>query len=116
MNKVLLAVILTSLVTAQSTNLKNGTLNEAIPIMVSKEACLDYRIRYPWKETTSLTFEIPSYALVNISIYSIKGKYISNLTNEYMKPGKNSVTWNGRDSNGKLVKHDVYFHVCRLDK
>jgi len=107
MNKVLLFIILTSVIMAQSSN--------SIPIMVSTEACMDYRIIYPWDDSKTLTFEMPTYALVNISIYSMKGEFISDLAHEYMKPGKNTVAWNGKNSKGKSVKHDVFFHVCRIE-
>ncbi|MFH0921882.1 MAG: T9SS type A sorting domain-containing protein [Fibrobacterota bacterium] len=58
----------------------------------------DVRIRY----------SVPSTGFVNINIYSIAGKCITQLVRNPMEKGTYSVAWNGRDADGSGVASGVY--------
>jgi hypothetical protein len=115
MNKVTIFIIFVSFIAAQTTNSIQTIRYSSVPIFVSSEACLDYRLLYPWEETTSLTFNIPADAIINITIYSMNGDPISNLVNEFLPSGPNTINWDGKDRRGNIVEQDVYFHICKVD-
>ncbi|TKJ41031.1 hypothetical protein CEE37_05030 [candidate division LCP-89 bacterium B3_LCP] len=58
----------------------------------------------PFNPRTTLSFELPSTGLVNLSIYDISGKMVTTLVNGWRGAGINEVTFDGRDlSSGVYV-------------
>lgn len=77
----------------------------------------------PFKQSTSLCFNVTKPSHVNISVYDIQGKLILTLTNENKVKGKYITIWDGKDKNGKEVKPGLYLvrlqsgrniHTCKV--
>lgn len=72
----------------------------------------------PFNPTTTICFQFPSSSLnvhntrFSLKIYDISGKLIQILNDGLVMPGKHSIVWNGRDSNGNSVPSGVY--LCTL--
>jgi flagellar hook assembly protein FlgD len=115
MNKVTIFILFVSTITAQTIGSSYAVQNNSIPIFVSSEVCLDYRLHCPWDESTALFFNTPVDANITISVYSMNGELISNLVNEFLPSGPNTVNWDGKDRRGNIVEHDVYSHICKVD-
>lgn len=62
----------------------------------------------PFRNTTKISYSLNTPGIVSISVFDIKGRLIKNLTNEFAKSGYHSVSWNGRDSKGRLVSSGLY--------
>ena len=45
-----------------------------------------------------------------LSIYNIKGQEVVTITDSQMLPGKHTLTWSGKDSNGREVSSGMYFY------
>jgi hypothetical protein len=49
----------------------------------------------PFNPSTKITFEIPEYSVVNLTVYSILGRRVAEITNAKFSPGVYSFNWNG---------------------
>ncbi|MEO0072508.1 MAG: T9SS type A sorting domain-containing protein [candidate division WOR-3 bacterium] len=63
----------------------------------------------PTSSKTTITYSIPARSYVDLTVYDILGRPIKNLVSGTQGPGEATVTWDGRDANGDLVGHGVYF-------
>jgi hypothetical protein len=70
----------------------------------------------PFNPSTTIRFSLPQEAMVNIKVYNILGKEITELLNETRISGEYEITWDGTDSNGKLVPSGIYFITMNADR
>jgi len=66
----------------------------------------------PFNPTTTITYSLPENSTEDFKlyIYNVKGQLVNSL-----KAGENSVTWNGKDSNGSTVSNGIYFYRLESD-
>ena len=64
----------------------------------------------PFNPNTSISFSIPNFLLVKLTICGIDGRHVSTLTDNDYTPGPHSVTWNGTDENGRAVASGTYIY------
>jgi alpha-N-arabinofuranosidase len=64
----------------------------------------------PFRNETSIKFEITRDQHVQLRILDVSGKVISVLVNKEFMVGKHVVKWNGTDKNGNKVGKGVYFY------
>jgi hypothetical protein len=64
----------------------------------------------PFNPITTLRYDLPSGALVTLSIYDMLGKEITQLVKATQQAGFKSVQWNGKDSMGNNVSAGVYLY------
>ena len=64
----------------------------------------------PFNPITILKYDLPSDALVTLSIYNMLGREITQLVNTNQEAGFKSVQWNATDSFGKPVSAGVYLY------
>ena len=68
----------------------------------------------PFNPSTTVSFDLPERATVNLAIYDLAGQMVRTLVAaETVAAGRHEVVWNGRDTAGRAVAAGVYF--CRLD-
>jgi hypothetical protein len=67
----------------------------------------------PFNPTTQIEYHIPVTVLVTLIIYDLRGKEVKTLQNEEKKPGNYTITWDGRDMNGKGVSSGIYFYQLK---
>jgi hypothetical protein len=64
----------------------------------------------PFNPETTISYDIAEETDVTLDVYNIRGQKVKTLVNERMKPGYNSVIWNGKDDNNRNVASGVYFY------
>jgi hypothetical protein len=64
----------------------------------------------PFNPVTTLRYDLPSDALVTLSIYDMLGKEITQLVNTTQEAGFKSVQWDATDSMGRPVSAGVYLY------
>lgn len=66
----------------------------------------------PFNPSTSIKYEVPAAAHVDLKIYDITGRVVASLVNEIKEQGVHTVQWNGRDSFGLSVSSGIY--LCTM--
>jgi beta-glucanase (GH16 family) len=68
----------------------------------------------PFNPITTLSYDLPAPAAVNLAVYNVAGKLVKTLIGgETVGAGRHETIWNGRDETGRVVAAGVYFY--RLD-
>ncbi len=69
----------------------------------------------PFNPSTTISFDLPSDAMVSLAIYDASGGLIKTLVIGWRHVGLNSATWHGRDDQGKAMGSGVYFFCLTVD-
>jgi hypothetical protein len=70
----------------------------------------------PFNPMTTLAFDLPEAATVDLMIYDMKGRLVRSLVvHEAREAGRNEVVWRGRDDGGRVVVAGVYFYRLVAD-
>jgi len=64
----------------------------------------------PFNPTTTLQYDLPEDAMVNITIYDMMGRQVKSLINGLQTAGYNSVQWDATNSTGQPVSAGVYLY------
>lgn len=64
----------------------------------------------PFNPTTTIRFDLPASAKVNLEIYNLKGQRVRTLLTESLAKGSHAIVWNGNDDNGRPVSSGVYLY------
>jgi len=66
----------------------------------------------PFNPSTTIDYSIPEGEAVNVTmlIYDLRGRLIRDLINEEKSPGRYSIHWDGRNSEGREVGSGVYLY------
>jgi hypothetical protein len=63
----------------------------------------------PFRRSTTLEFEIPRSARVQINVYDVGGRLVAEVLDEVRNAGTQSVVWDGRDRSNTPVPSGVYW-------
>jgi hypothetical protein len=63
----------------------------------------------PFNSTTTIYYDLPKSANVQIGILNLRGEIIKHLVNKRQSPGQYSFRWDGTDKTGQPVASGVYF-------
>jgi hypothetical protein len=63
----------------------------------------------PFAGSTEIRFDVPHVARVSLRIYNIHGQVVATLVDGVVPAGRQAVTWDGLDSQGRKVSAGVYF-------
>ncbi|NJK87114.1 MAG: T9SS type A sorting domain-containing protein [Bacteroidales bacterium] len=63
----------------------------------------------PFSESTEIRFLNTRKGLVNVSVYDVQGKKITNIANDIMAQGEISLQWNGKTETGTNLSNGLYF-------
>ena len=64
----------------------------------------------PFNPITTLRYELPERAFVDITVYDMLGNVVSNLVNANQSPGYKSIQWNATNNQGEPVSAGVYLY------
>jgi hypothetical protein len=67
----------------------------------------------PFRETTTISFELPAGAEVAVDVLDVTGRRVASLLRGARASGRESVTWDGRDAGGRRLAAGVYFVQLR---
>ncbi len=67
----------------------------------------------PFNPATTISFDLPAKAKVNLKIYDVAGRLVRTLAEGQWDAGRHSIIWDGRNKLGSIVASGIYFY--RLD-
>jgi len=70
----------------------------------------------PFNPLTTLRYDLPKDALVNITIYDMMGRQIRTLVNNQQNAGFKSISWNGTNDKGASVSAGLYLYMIKAGK
>ena len=82
---------------------------ESIP----KEFSLNNSYPNPFNPITTLSYELPKNAMVNITIFDLMGRIVNNLVSIRQDAGYKSIKWNGTNNQGQLVSAGLYLYTIQ---
>ena len=82
------------------------------PNIVAPEQIMIYQnYPNPFNPTTTLRYDLPEDANVNIIIYDMMGRVVSNLASSKQNAGYKSIQWNATNSTGQPVSAGLYLYT-----
>jgi len=67
----------------------------------------------PFNPVTTLHYDLPEDAMVNITIYDMMGRQISTLVSNHQSAGYKSVQWNATNNAGSSVSAGIYLFMIQ---
>ena len=67
----------------------------------------------PFNPITTLSYDLPEDALVNITIYDMMGRIVNNLVSSRQAAGYKSIQWNATNDNGSPVSAGLYLYTIQ---
>ncbi len=64
----------------------------------------------PFTVSTKIKYHLSVPSQVSLRIYDVSGRVVTNLVNEFCKPGNYAAKWDGRSDGGDEVASGVYFY------
>ncbi|OGC92247.1 MAG: hypothetical protein A2W25_09995 [candidate division Zixibacteria bacterium RBG_16_53_22] len=74
------------------------------------DAKLNQNYPNPFNGSTVISFTLPGATNLNLAIYDLAGRKVRTLLAGYQEAGHTSVTWDGKDENGRNVSSGIYFY------
>ena len=68
----------------------------------------------PFNPTTTIAFDMPQDAFVDLTIHDVLGREIRRLVHEKKTAGHCSVKWDGRGGRGASAASGVYFYRIKI--
>ena len=86
-----------------------GTTGIASPSGAASRTALLPNYPNPFRDATSVAYEIAEPGRVTIAIYDVTGRLVTTLLDRRVEGGASSVRWDGRDDGGRSVASGTYF-------
>ena len=64
----------------------------------------------PFNPVTTISYDIPEDALVNVTIYNMGGEVVKTLINQAQTSGYKSIKWNATNTVGQAVSAGLYLY------
>ena len=88
-----------------------GTKNTNV--LKPKEFLVEPNFPNPFNPVTTLRYDLPEDALVNITIYDMMGRVVKTMVNSQQNAGFKSVRWNATNDNGAPVSAGLYLYTIQ---
>ncbi len=85
-------------------------------IAVPEQFALYQNYPNPFNPVTTINYDLPEDAMVELSVYDITGRQVVVLVSERQEAGFKSIKWNGRNDHGNLVSAGMYLYVIKAGK
>ncbi|MHB2150960.1 FlgD immunoglobulin-like domain containing protein [Calditrichota bacterium LG25] len=70
----------------------------------------------PFNPATTIRFDVPRAAVVEVAVYNMLGQRVRTLVNERLAPGEYRIQWDGRNQQGGVLPSGVYFVRMKAER
>ena len=67
----------------------------------------------PFNPVTNLSYDLPEEAMVNITIFDMMGRMVTNLVNENQSAGYKTLQWNAINNSGQPISAGLYIYSIK---
>ena len=67
----------------------------------------------PFNPVTNLSYDLPEEAMVNITIFDMMGRMVTNLVNENQSAGYKTLQWNANNNSGQPISAGLYIYSIK---
>ncbi len=92
--------------------IESATVFLEIENILPKQFALHQNYPNPFNPVTTIRYELPRPAKVELRIYNLLGREVIRLVDADQTPGYHAVIWSGRDGSGRNVSSGIY--IARL--
>ncbi|MBN1479103.1 T9SS type A sorting domain-containing protein [candidate division KSB1 bacterium] len=85
------------------------------PVVLPELFVLHQNYPNPFNPQTTIRFEVPNAAHVDIAVYNIQGVKVRSLLNEEKAPGIYNIIWEGKADSGEELTSGLYFIQMKSD-
>ena len=64
----------------------------------------------PFNHMTTIGYDLPKNAMVDISVYDMKGRFVKNILKDFQTSGHKSIQWNATNYQDELVSGGMYLY------
>ncbi len=89
-------------------------IEENFTVLPPKEISLSQNYPNPFMGKTTIYYNLPYSAKVNMKIYNRSGRLVKNLLNESKDAGYFYIIWDGKDDNSRNQSSGIYFLVFKI--
>ena len=89
-----------------------SVIDETLPITYN----LHNAYPNPFNPVTTLQYDLPEDAMVNITIYDMMGRIVKNLVSSQQNAGYKSIQWNATNNIGQPVSAGLYLYTIQAGK
>jgi hypothetical protein len=68
----------------------------------------------PFNGIVTLRYQLPNAGKVQIDVFDIQGRNVTNITDEFQQPGEYRVRWDGTNQKGLPVSSGIYFFRVQI--
>jgi outer membrane protein assembly factor BamB len=91
-------------------------IKQDLSLNIPKEYRLNQNYPNPFNPSTTISFDLPEAARVEIKIYDILGRLIRSFEFNSLPAGIHEVVWNGKDRNNINAPSGIYIYLARLNE
>jgi len=100
-----------------STGSERKTLFESGPVTTPAMPLTLYQNSpNPFNPSTEIRYYLPEKCSVSLDVYDVTGVLVARLSEGYRDKGTHTVSWDGRDRNGRQMSSGVYFYRLKAGK
>ena len=78
--------------------------------VIPQSVVLETNAPNPFNPVTTIRFGLPQAGKVRLTIYSVTGKKVATLVNDYLEAGYHEVAWAGTNGAGQPVASGIYIY------
>nr|HPI73165.1 T9SS type A sorting domain-containing protein [bacterium] len=83
----------------------------AKPVAAPETFYLEQNYPNPFNPTTTIRYQVFEASPVTLTIFNLRGERVQTLVNAEFKPaGSYSLSWNGKDQEGRSVPSGIYLY------
>ena len=94
-------------------NERENQLSVNSNVEVPNQLILHHNYPNPFNPVTSLRYDLPEDGLVNITVYDMMGRIVSNLVSSQQNAGYKSIQWNATNNTGQPVSAGLYLYTIQ---
>jgi len=83
---------------------------------ITSEFSLAQNYPNPFNPVTTIQFGLKEAGPAEVAVYSIEGRKIATLVNEFMEAGTYQVQWDGKDQQGNPVSSGIYIYQLKAER